>query len=121
VQTILVVDDEFGVAEVLAVELEDEGYRVVMAANGKHGLERLAESKPVLVVLDFMMPIMDGAKMAHAMRAVPEYRDIPIIMTSAAPEAAVRARFDGYAAFLRKPFKASELMRHVNALLKSRA
>ena len=47
-QTILVVDDEFGVAEVLAVELEDEGYRVVMAANGRHGLERLAENRFIL-------------------------------------------------------------------------
>lgn len=118
-QTILVVDDEFGVAEVLAAELEDEGYRVVMAANGKHGLERLAESKPDLVVLDFMMPIMDGARMAAAMRSNPAYRDIPIVMTSAASESAVRARFDGFAAYLRKPFKISDLIRIVEGLLRS--
>ena len=64
VQTILVVDDEFGVVEVLTAALEDEGYRVMAAANGRHGLERLAENRPDLVIVDFMMPILDGAAMA---------------------------------------------------------
>lgn len=118
--TILVVDDEFGVAEVLAAELQDEGYRVLIAANGRHGLERIAESPPDLIVLDFMMPIMDGARMAATVRSNPSHREIPIIMTSAAPESAVRARFDGYTAFLRKPFKVSDLIRIVHATLEPR-
>ncbi|WP_207483291.1 response regulator [Arenibaculum pallidiluteum] len=103
-RTVLLVEDEFGIADVLARVLEDEGYRVVTAGNGRRGLERLAESKPDLVVLDFMMPVTDGAAMGRAMRADPAYAGIPIIMMSAVSEATVRARFDGYTAFIRKPF-----------------
>lgn len=104
-RTILVVEDEFGIADVLTSVLEDEGYRVYAAGNGRRGLERLAEVKPDLVVLDFMMPLMDGAAMGQAMRADPAHAPVPIVMISSVPEAVVRARFDGYAAFLRKPFR----------------
>lgn len=103
-RTILVVDDEFGVADVLAAALEDEGYRVNTAANGREALTRLGEEVPDLVITDFMMPVMDGPAMAHAIRAA-GHPDLPIIMMSAMPEAAVRQRFDGYFGFLRKPFR----------------
>ncbi|HET8728165.1 MAG TPA: response regulator [Alphaproteobacteria bacterium] len=109
-RTILVVDDEFGIAEVLVTALEDEGYRVFVAANGRQGLERLGEITPDLVILDFMMPLMDGIAMARAMRADPANAGIPVIMMSSVPEASVRERFDGYAAFLRKPFLISDLL-----------
>ncbi len=116
-RTILVVDDEFGSIDVLAAVLEDEGYRVFTASNGKRGLERLAENKPDLVVLDFMMPLMNGAQMGAAMRADPAYRDIPIIMMSAVTEPAVRERFSGYRAFLRKPFNMAALLEAIQGLL----
>ena len=103
-KTILLVEDEFGIADVLVTILEDEGYRVFSAANGQQGLQRLAETKPDVVVTDFMMPLMDGAALGAAMRADPDYVNIPIIMMSAVSEQSVRARFDGYQAFLRKPF-----------------
>ena len=109
-KTILVVDDEFGVALLLATVLEDEGYRVFTAANGRQGLDRLAENKPDLVIADLMMPLMDGATMSNAMRADPALADIPIIMMSGLPESTVRQRFSGYAAFLRKPFFEPELL-----------
>ena len=67
-QTVLIVDDEFGVAEVLQSILEDEGYRAVTAINGKQGLARLAEVTPDLVMLDYMMPILDGTKTLEAIR-----------------------------------------------------
>jgi len=117
VQTILVVDDEFGVVEVLTAALEDEGYRVVAAANGRHGLERLKESRPDLVILDFMMPILDGVAMAKIMKADPDFASIPIVMTSAVAENALRERFDGYDAFLRKPFRADALVKLLRRLL----
>jgi len=60
-ETILIVDDEFGIAEFLTDLLVDKGYRVITAANGKQALARIAEEKPDLVLLDFMMPVMDGA------------------------------------------------------------
>ena len=65
VQTILVVDDELGAIEVVATALEDEGYRVLSAANGRHGLEKLSEGQVDLAVIDFMMPLVDGAAMAR--------------------------------------------------------
>jgi CheY-like chemotaxis protein len=117
VQTILVVDDEFGVVEVLTAALEDEGYRVITAANGKHGLQRLAESPPDLVILDFMMPILDGPSMAIAMKADAQYANIPIVMTSAVAESSLRERFDAYDAYLRKPFRADVLVKLLQDLL----
>jgi CheY-like chemotaxis protein len=75
--------------------------------------ERLAENKPDLVVLDFMMPLLDGPGMARAMRAEPAYAEIPIIMMSAVAEPAIRERFDGYAAFFRKPFRIPALLETV--------
>jgi CheY-like chemotaxis protein len=104
-RTVLLVEDEFGVAEVLVSALEDEGYRVVSAGNGRQGLERLAEAKPDLVVSDFMMPVMDGAAMGRAMRADAAYAGIPIIMMSSLSEVELRKHFDGYTVFIRKPFR----------------
>lgn len=116
-RTVLVVDDEYGTVEVLLAALEDAGYRVLTAANGRRALERLEENKPDLVVSDFMMPLMDGAALVQAMRANPEYRDIPVIMMSAAPESALRKHLDGYQAFLRKPFCAAALLERITAIL----
>jgi len=116
VRTVLVVDDEFGTVEVLVAALEDAGYRVLTAANGRRALERLEENKPDLVVSDFMMPLMDGAALVQAMRANPEYQHIPVIMMSAAPETALRRHLDGYAAFLRKPFRVPALLQIIASI-----
>jgi CheY-like chemotaxis protein len=117
VRTILVVEDEFGAADVIMAALEDEGYRVVLAANGRQGMERFAEVNPDLVIADLMMPIMDGAAMGHAIRDGSTHADIPIIMASAVSEIAVRQRFAGFQAFLRKPFRIEELLEMVRKLL----
>jgi len=117
VHTILVVEDEFGAADVLMTALEDEGYRVVLAANGRQGLERLAEVRPDLIIADFMMPIMDGAAMARAVRDDPGQRSIPIVMTSAVSEQAMRQQFSDYQVFLRKPFRVNDLLEIVGRLL----
>ena len=115
-RTVLVVDDEFGTVEVLVAALEDAGYRLLTAANGRRALERLEENKPDLVISDVMMPLMDGAAMVAAMRANPSFRDIPVIMMSAAPESALRRRLDSYEAFLRKPFSIPALLEAVHAV-----
>jgi CheY-like chemotaxis protein len=117
VQTILVVDDELGAIEVVATSLEDEGFRVLSAANGRHGLEKLTEGQVDLAVIDFMMPLVDGAALGKAMKANPAYKNIPIIMMSAVGESVVRERFDGYTAFLRKPFRISALLDTVRRVL----
>ena len=71
--TVLVVDDEPLIAMALEAALEDAGYRVATAANGRQGLERLAEGpRPDLVLLDMMMPVMNGPAMLAAMATDPD-------------------------------------------------
>ena len=115
--TVLVVDDEYGVAEVLQSILEDEGYRVGTAINGKQALVRLGELTPDLIMLDYMMPIMDGTQTLAAIRKNPAFAGTPIIMMSSLEEAAVRETATAYDTFLRKPFRAMAVVKMVAQLL----
>ncbi|MBV9654090.1 MAG: response regulator [Acetobacteraceae bacterium] len=118
--TVLIVEDEFAIADLLEMSLTDEGYRVVRAANGRQGLERLAETpRPDLVISDFMMPVLDGAGLVQAIRQNADQRDLPIIIMSSMPEANVRARIEKYSAFVRKPFRLGAFMRLVEGVLAS--
>jgi CheY-like chemotaxis protein len=118
VALILVVDDEFSVAEVLQSVLADAGHEVVTAINGRQGLERLRERPPDLVLLDFMMPIMDGPAMLKALREDPAHRDTPAVVMSSLPESVIAEAAKGmYAAFLRKPFKLHTVIEVVNAVI----
>lgn len=117
VQTILVIDDELGAIEVLVAALEDEGYRVLSASNGRHGLESLGATPVDLVIADFMMPLMDGAEMAREMKKQPSLARIPIIMMSAVSESLLRMHFSEYTAFLRKPFRVAALLELVHKVL----
>src|SRR5688572_21448262 len=102
-QSILIVDDEFGLAEMLREMLRESGFHVTLAINGRLALEILNEGKVDLVLTDMMMPVMDGAELAAAMRSDGRYRDIPIIMMTSLPTARPQSHglFD---AVLRKPF-----------------
>jgi CheY-like chemotaxis protein len=117
VKTILVVDDELDNAEVLALILEEEGFRSLVAVNGAQGLERVHEFRPDLVLIDFMMPVMNGALMAQTLRADETTRHVKIVMNSVLPEAAVRERFAEYDGFLRKPYGIEALLRLIADLL----
>jgi CheY-like chemotaxis protein len=119
--TVLVVDDEFGIVDVLETILTDEGYRVLTACNGKQGLVRLAEQKPDVILLDFMMPILGGAEMLREMAAVPAHQRIPVIMMSSLGEQAVAERCKGYAAFLHKPFRAAAVVSTIARVLGAEA
>jgi CheY-like chemotaxis protein len=111
---ILVVDDEPLIATALEVALEDVGYEVVTAANGRQGLERLAEARADLVLLDMMMPIMGGPAMLAAMIAQPELAGIPVIFISSLPEATIRDRTNGVAAaIIRKPYTVDQVLREI--------
>ncbi len=122
VATVLIVEDEFAIADLLEMVLTDEGYRVLLAANGRQGLERLAEGpRPDLVISDYMMPVLDGAGLIKAIRKSDAQRDIPCIIMSSMPEANVRERIDGYAAFVRKPFQIATVVRLVAAILSRKA
>jgi CheY-like chemotaxis protein len=116
-KTILIVDDEFGVLEVLEFILSDAGFTVVSAINGREALTRLEQTSPDLAIVDFMMPILDGNAVIKAIRSDDRLRDIPIILASALPEKTIRERCDGYTTFLRKPYKTEQLMEEISKLL----
>jgi CheY-like chemotaxis protein len=121
VALILVVDDEYSIAEVLEAALADAGHEVVTAMNGRQGLESMRERRPDLVLLDFMMPIMDGPAVLRAIKEDPAHRDIPAIVMSSLPESVVAAAAKGtYTAFLRKPFRLAAVIQVVNAALNRR-
>ena len=107
---VLVVDDEFGVADLIDAILTDEGHRVLTAANGRQGLEMLAKEQLDLVFLDYMMPVMDGSAMLRSVVDDPVLKIIPVVMMSSMPEASVAERCSGYVAFLRKPFRIAEVI-----------
>jgi CheY-like chemotaxis protein len=102
-KSILIVDDEFGLAEMLREMLRDSGYEVTLAINGRLALEILGEERVDLVLTDMMMPVMDGAELATAMRRDDRHRTTPIIMMTSLPTAFPQPAglFD---AVLRKPF-----------------
>jgi CheY-like chemotaxis protein len=116
--SILIVDDEFGLAEMLRDMLRDSGFEVTLAINGRLALEILKEGKVDLVLTDMMMPVMDGAELAAAMRGDENYRDTPIIMMTSLPTALPKGRrlFD---AVLRKPFTPELLLDTIVGCLRS--
>jgi len=117
VKTILVVDDELASAEVLGLILEEEGYRTFCAANGQQGIAKAREVRPHLIVLDFMMPVMNGAEVGEALRAAQETRNVKIVMNSSLPEEAVHQHFEKYDAFLRKPYNVDVALKMIADLL----
>jgi CheY-like chemotaxis protein len=115
---ILVIDDEFSLAEVVEAILTDAGHEVVTASNGRQGLERAKENRPDLVLLDFMMPIMGGPATIKALQGEPGLRDIPVVVMSSLPETTVsRSAMGQYVAFLRKPFKMRDVLDVVSGAL----
>jgi len=107
--TVLVIDDEFGIAELIDAVLTDEGHRVIIAVDGKQGLEMLAKEQPDLMFLDYMMPVMNGAAVLRVMSEDTNLQGTPVVLMSSIPEATVAESCAGYIAFLRKPFKISEV------------
>ncbi len=112
----LVVEDEWAIADWLEALLGDGGHDVLVANNGKRALEMMAQTQPDLVLTDVMMPVMDGPSLLGAMKRN-GFLQIPVIMMSALPEATVKERCNGYHAFMRKPFRESELLSTVRRVL----
>ncbi len=113
---ILLVEDELSSAEVLALLLADIGYEVTVAPDARQALLRLEEAAPDLLITDFMMPGMNGAMLVKALRDMPRYAALPVLMISGAPESALRAYAVPYQAFLRKPFSLDEFLKIVGTL-----
>jgi CheY-like chemotaxis protein len=114
---VLVVDDEVGIANLLADVLSDEGHRVLVAVNGHEALKRVEEERPALVITDFMMPVMDGAQLIRALADHSDLKEVPVFLMSSAPEAALRDKCSGYALFIRKPFRIYDVVDLVTRVL----
>lgn len=116
--TVLIVEDEFAIAELLSMALTDGGYRVVLAANGRQALEHLNEEPlPDLIITDLMMPVLDGTGLIQALQRSKPKRDIPCIIMSSIPEDAARRRVNEYAGFIRKPFRLASVLQLVRNVL----
>lgn len=115
---VLVCDDERHIVRLIQVNLERQGYNVVTAFDGKEGLEKVRSEKPDLVVLDVMMPYMDGFEVLKSLRREPETESLPVIMLTA--KAQDKDVFEGYHygadMYLTKPFNPSELVTFVKRI-----
>ena len=122
---IMVVEDDLDEAKLIKMVLEGEGYEAVCAFNGKEALEKLESDKPSLIVLDVMMPEMDGFSFCSKVRASPEYENIPVIMLTGVAKrihetkypmnGIMRAEAEEY---LEKPVKPEDLLQAITKLLK---
>ncbi len=118
-KTILVVDDIGIIRRLVRVNLEPEGYDVIEAANGAEALERIKESKPDLVLLDVIMPVMDGFQVLKELRHCTGTQDIPVIMLTSCMEEVdrLKGREIGISAYITKPFDPDALMHLINRVL----
>ncbi len=115
---ILVVDDDPDILEALSEILEAEGFEIRRARNGKEALERLEPDPPQLILLDLMMPVMDGWEFAQRMRQRPSVADIPLIVLSADRNVGSKALDIGAVGHLAKPFELNDLLEMVRRALK---
>ncbi|MBJ6764238.1 response regulator [Myxococcaceae bacterium JPH2] len=110
---VLVVDDDPDILEALSEILEAEGFEIRRARNGKEALERLEPDPPRLILLDLMMPVMDGWEFAHRMRQNPDVASIPLIVLSADRNVGSKAADIGAVGHLAKPFELNDLLEMV--------
>lgn len=119
---ILIIDDEIELTELVKFRLENQGYQVIVAYDGIGGLAKAREEKPDLIILDVMLPGMDGYKICRLLKFDEQYKKIPIIMFTArleANEPKMSAQM-GAEAYLAKPFEPTILLEKVKELLKGK-
>lgn len=119
-QKILVVDDEQDILELISYNLTREGYQVYTAPNGKQAINKAKEVNPDLIILDVMMPVMDGIEACRVMRAMPEFKQTFIVfLTARSEEYSEIAGFHvGADDYIAKPIKPRALMSRINAILR---
>jgi len=118
---ILVVDDERHIVRLVEVNLTRAGYDVVSAYDGVEALEKVAEDIPDMIVLDVMMPRMDGFEVLKNLQADPKYKDIPVIMLTAKAQDAdiFKGWQSGVSSYLTKPFNHKEHLVFVQRIFQS--
>ncbi|MDJ0976088.1 MAG: response regulator [Planctomycetota bacterium] len=120
--TVLVIEDEADLREVLAYNLKREGYRVVTSHTGTDGLQRCRDEKPTMVLLDLMLPDLDGVEICQQIRHDPAVKSTPIIMVTAKGDESDVVLGLGVGAddYVTKPFSPKELIARVKAVLRRR-
>lgn len=108
---ILTVDDSASMRMLLKASLSAQGFVIETANDGEHGLERMHDVRPDLLITDINMPKMDGFELIEAVRALPEFRGTPILVLSTefSDEKKARARSAGATGWITKPFDAAKL------------
>lgn len=117
---VLVVDDDALIRDTLATALRDEGHAVRVAGDGRAALNTIAHWPPDVIVLDLMMPVMDGRAFRAAQRAAVDTARIPVVILSAAHEVQSRAAGLDAAAIFAKPFDLTALLDTIARLVASR-
>ena len=120
---ILLVDDDPGITKVMRIRLCAAGYELTVARDGYEGLEAAQRQRPDVVLLDIVLPGMDGFEVIRRLKTLPELSDVPVVFLSAHAQGAARHRTQaaGGACFLPKPYDAGQLMAVIEALAGSRA
>lgn len=118
--TVLIVEDEAPLLTLLRYNLEKQGFRVDEAADGQEALLRVAEARPDIMLLDWMLPSLSGIEVCRQLRRRTETRDLPIIMVTARTEDqdAVRALDIGADDYIAKPFAIEHVIARIRALLR---
>jgi CheY-like chemotaxis protein len=109
---VLVVDDDPDILDAICDILDAEGYRVSRARHGQEALDQVDSQRPDIILLDLMMPVMDGVAFSQALRLRPAVRDVPIVVISADGNPQ-RAAAVGAAGYLAKPFDIDALLAQV--------
>ena len=119
---ILIVDDEPNIVQTLQDRLEMNEYDVVTACNGQEGLEQAINERPDVILLDVIMPIMDGHEMLEALRKQPGCDDISVVMLTARSQTQdiARANACGIEDYIVKPFDLSELLEKIESVIERR-
>jgi two-component system alkaline phosphatase synthesis response regulator PhoP len=119
-ETILCVEDEADILEVIEYNLKREGYRVLLARTGTEGLERVRRDNPDIVLLDLMLPGVDGLEVCRRMKEDPLTRPIPVVMVTAKGEESDVVLGLGLGAddYVTKPFSPRELVARVRSVLR---
>lgn len=122
-QKILIVDDEPDILELIEYNLKKEGYQVFLASNGQDGISVAKKVHPDLIILDIMMPKMDGIEACRLMRAIPEFKNtFMVFLTARSEEYSEIAGFNvGADDYIAKPIKPRALVSRINAILRRNA
>ena len=117
---VLVIDDEESIIELIKLGLKYEGFEVVAASDGEEGVAAAQRTNPIFIILDWMLPDMDGLEVCRRLRSNPTTRDIPILLLTAKDE--VGSRVEGLNTgaddYLTKPFSFEELVARIRAILR---